>query len=323
MGLRSGVVDSGRRERDRDGVDRSGVVDSGRRERDRDGVDRSGVVDSGRRERDRDGVDRSGVVDSGRRERDRDGVDRFGVVDSGRRERDRDGVERSGVVDSGRRERDRWDADGDGYLMMKDLHVLMKKVIDYTGWQETSPAATELYEVHVTFFEVLHEKTGATKDRIELSDWMALWEHMLPGCMGMHNFPIWLRLLPKSLFRVMDTNDDGYLYTEEIRKFYESFVKIPPQEAGDLAEQAFNEMTDFGQYPLTLESYEQIFANFLLGRTKYGPGRHIFGCFKHSAKGYTLISGPPKDDAIIEVTPKIPVRIPHAIRTPMRTFRRE
>lgn len=38
----------------------------------------------------------------------------------------------------------------------------------------------------------------------------------------------------------------------------------------------------FGRYPLNLASYEQIFANFLLGKTPYGPGRFIFGCFEHS-----------------------------------------
>lgn len=217
-----------------------------------------------------------------------------------------------------------FDVDGDGYLMKKDLPLLFKKILDYTGWEKNSAAATELYEVHTTFFEVLHEKTDIKSDLIGLDAWMSLWEHMIPGCMSMHNFPIWLRLLPRCLFRVMDTKDDGKLDTLEIREFYESFVKLPTDEAGALATQAFNEMTDYGRYPLTLEGYEQIFANFLLGRTKYGPGRYIFGCFEHSvADQSSLISGPPKDDDVPEVTTKFPRRSSDAIRAPLRTYRKE
>ncbi|OWF37901.1 sarcoplasmic calcium-binding proteins I, III, and IV-like [Mizuhopecten yessoensis] len=216
-----------------------------------------------------------------------------------------------------------FDVDGDGYLMQKDLPLLFKKIIDYTGWEKNSTAATELYEVHETFFEVLHEKTDIKSDLIGLDAWMLLWEHMIPGCMSMHNFPIWLRLLPRSLFRVMDTKDDGVLDAQEIREFYESFVKIPEAEAGELASRAFNEMTDYGRYPLTLDGYEQIFANFLLGRTKYGPGRYIFGCFEHSAEENSrLISGPPKANAA-EVTTKFPRRASDATRAPLRMYRKE
>ncbi|XP_060082154.1 sarcoplasmic calcium-binding proteins II, V, VI, and VII-like isoform X2 [Ylistrum balloti] len=213
-----------------------------------------------------------------------------------------------------------FDVDGDGYLMKKDLTLLFQKIIEYTGWEERSAAAVELYEVHSTFFEVLHEKTDINSELIGVDAWMSLWEHMIPGCMGMHNFPIWLRLLPRSLFRVMDTKEDGHLDALEIREFYESFVKIPADEAGGLANRAFNEMTDHGRYPLTLEGYEQIFANFLLGRTKYGPGRYIFGCFEHSADDQSsLISGPPKEDAVTAVATKFPRRSSDAIRTPLRT----
>lgn len=53
-----------------------------------------------------------------------------------------------------------------------------------------------------------------------------------------------------------------------------------------------------GHYPLNLDGYEQIFANFLLGRTPYGPGRHIFGCFEHdlAKASFSLIQPAPPDD---------------------------
>ena len=52
-----------------------------------------------------------------------------------------------------------------------------------------------------------------------------------------------------------------------------------------------------GKYPLTLDSYNQIFANFLIGKTPYGPGRFIFGCFEHMAQRteFQLIHGPGED----------------------------
>ncbi|XP_069102993.1 uncharacterized protein [Argopecten irradians] len=216
------------------------------------------------------------------------------------------------------------DSDGNGYLTMKDLTVLIKKIIEFTGWNEESAVIKELFEVHVAFFETLQEKKVTKKDQIERSDWMSLWQHILPGSMGMQNFPVWLRLLPRFLFRVIDTKNDRLLDTEEIKQFYVTFLKALPEAVDDLSVSAFNEMTDYGRYPLTLEGYEQMFANFLLGRTKYGPGRHIFGCFKHSAEEKTgLISWPSKEEPIIEITPKILLRTTDAIRSPMVSYRKE
>lgn len=56
----------------------------------------------------------------------------------------------------------------------------------------------------------------------------------------------------------------------------------------------------FGRYPLDLAGYEQIFANFLLGKTPYGPGRFIFGCFEHSPHHtkFKLIRGNDDDEEI-------------------------
>ena len=34
-----------------------------------------------------------------------------------------------------------------------------------------------------------------------------------------------------------------------------------------------------GDYKLTRENYDFVFANFLLGKDIYGPGKYIFGVF--------------------------------------------
>ena len=43
---------------------------------------------------------------------------------------------------------------------------------------------------------------------VGVDDWLQVWAGLLPGCMGMMNFPIWLRLLPKQLFRMIDRNSE-------------------------------------------------------------------------------------------------------------------
>ena len=59
-------------------------------------------------------------------------------------------------------------------------------------------------------------------------------------------------------------------------------------------------MLQNGKYPLNQAGYEQIFSNFLLGKTPHGPGRHIFGCFEHSVSQtpFRLIQPAPDDDDI-------------------------
>ena len=37
-----------------------------------------------------------------------------------------------------------------------------------------------------------------------------------------------------------------------------------------------------GDYILNLENYNFVFANFLLGRSIYGPGKYVFGVFDNS-----------------------------------------
>lgn len=178
------------------------------------------------------------------------------------------------------------------------LGNFMKRVLEFTGWKADSADATKLHEIHENFFEVLFDKTSEVKGSddipertVTLDDWLSVWSNLLLGCMGSMNFPVWLRLLPQCLFQMMDRDRDNYLNEEELFNFYHYMVKLPREEAAANSHNAWSQMTDLGNYPLKLESYEQIFSNFLLGRTPYGPGRHIFGCFEHSLSmnPFTLI----------------------------------
>ena len=41
----------------------------------------------------------------------------------------------------------------------------------------------------------------------------------------------------------------------------------------------YNDFLQNGDYKLTRENYDFVFANFLLGKDIYGPGKYIFGAF--------------------------------------------
>ncbi|XP_052779032.1 sarcoplasmic calcium-binding proteins II, V, VI, and VII-like [Mya arenaria] len=189
------------------------------------------------------------------------------------------------------------DSDGNGSLELSDLNGFMQEMYSFTGWDPDSQKARECYEVHECFFATLMEKADKGANHINLNKWYRLWEQLIPGCTTMSNFPIWLILLPKSLFRIIDKNEDGKIDHKELANFYVQFVGIAQGNVDDLVDYAMEQMTDYGRYPLTLASYNQIFANFLIGRTPYGPGRFIFGCFEHMVQrtGYTLIQGPPEN----------------------------
>lgn len=191
-----------------------------------------------------------------------------------------------------------FDSDGNGLLELSDLDGFMKKVLEFTEWPESSPQARECYEVHECFFSTLVEKRDKSgSEKISLDKWLRMWDRMIPGAMSMINFPIWLRLLPKCLFRIIDKNHDGKIDEKELSNFYMKFVGIPETNVTSLTAYAMEQMTDKGRYPLTLDSYEQIFANFLIGKTPYGPGRFIFGCFEHMVQRteFQLIHGPGED----------------------------
>ncbi|XP_059141519.1 uncharacterized protein LOC131929380 isoform X1 [Physella acuta] len=188
----------------------------------------------------------------------------------------------------------------DGVLESHSFDRVMQKIYKFTGWPKDNHRALQCVEIHQAFFEILFEKSEAESGHhgtATLDDWYAIWSHILPGCKGMSNFPVWLRLMPKVLFDMMDRNNDDVLTSDEIFQFYKEMVdlQVDLKDLETSTHMAYSKMTDNGRYPLTLDSYEQVFANFLLGRTPHGPGKYIFGCFKHDYGSYQLIQ-PAEDD---------------------------
>ncbi|KAK3759961.1 hypothetical protein RRG08_031495 [Elysia crispata] len=185
--------------------------------------------------------------------------------------------------------------DQNNVLDSGSMSRLLEKIFKFTGWSQDDRRAIQCSEVHEAFFEILFEKaeeSGGEHGKASLATWYAIWSHMLPGVKGMSGFPVWLRLMPKLLFEMIDRNGDEKISREELTTYYHKLVV--PNESPEFLKQwsttAFNQMTDNGVYQLDHQSFEQIFANFLIGRTPYGPGKYIFGCFRHESDlPFTLI----------------------------------
>ncbi|GFS10478.1 sarcoplasmic calcium-binding proteins II, V, VI, and VII [Elysia marginata] len=192
--------------------------------------------------------------------------------------------------------------DEDGVLDASSMTRLLEKIFKYTGWSQEDRRAIQCLEVHEAIFEILFEKaeeTGGERGKASLATWYAIWSHMLLGVKGMSGFPIWLRLMPKLLFEMIDRDGDEKISAEELLTFHHKLVV--PQESPEVLKErstaAFNQMTDNGAHPLDYQGFEQVFANFLIGRTPYGPGKYIFGCFSHESDlPFTLIQPSVEDE---------------------------
>ncbi|KAH9514623.1 hypothetical protein Btru_023121 [Bulinus truncatus] len=208
--------------------------------------------------------------------------------------------------------------DEEGNLDKNSINRLMEKILDFTGWDEDSPTFREFQEVHEAFFEQLFERAQEEEGeagKVTLDNWLSMWSSILPGVMSMHNLPVWLRLMPQLLFKIVDRRRQKYLTANDLEIFYKEMVHLDSDQAFEVAQKAYSHMTDEGRYPLNEDSYEQLFANFLIGRTPYGPGRYIFGCFEHEVRPFQLIApAPDEDESVMEV------RKPVSGRRPSRQF---
>ncbi|KAK7503410.1 hypothetical protein BaRGS_00005331, partial [Batillaria attramentaria] len=141
-----------------------------------------------------------------------------------------------------------FEPDDQNNLVHDSLDRFMKRILEFTGWERDSPDARECREVHEAFFEILFDKAGDPEQgratKVTLEDWLGLWSNLIPGCKGLYNFPIWMRLLPKTLFRIIDRDQNGLVTEDELREFYKGMVNLDPREAEGNAKLAYAQMTD-------------------------------------------------------------------------------
>jgi hypothetical protein len=107
-----------------------------------------------------------------------------------------------------------------------------------------------------------------------------MWGRLCYGSAGISDFPIWVQILPDIFFKVIDRDEDGLLAFDEVKNFYTQLVGIEESpQLEKICKEGYRAMTANGDYILNKENYNFVFANFLLGKDIYGPGKYLFGVF--------------------------------------------
>jgi len=196
---------------------------------------------------------------------------------------------------------------GDGLITKKDISELLDKLRSYCGYLrlKSDTKYNQMNDVMFAFYnamvdQVKKEKASsedvegfssweeATKPHpapnpdINLDDWLNMWGKLCRGSAGISGFPIWVKLLCQVFFDTIDRDHDGVLSKQEMRNFYEVLIEVPQDELDKVTNEGYRALTADGRYKLTRANYEFCFANFLLGKGIYGPGKYIFGVFDNS-----------------------------------------
>ncbi|XP_023341667.1 sarcoplasmic calcium-binding proteins II, V, VI, and VII [Eurytemora carolleeae] len=199
-----------------------------------------------------------------------------------------------------------FDVNRDGIVNDSDFRSLTEKLRKIAGWEVDSKDNHAMADVISVFQECLLDQVkleiGLNQEGLEfrtweealrpnklvvesvtLNQWLNMWAKLCNGAGGIQDFPIWVQLIPQIMFAVqVGQNKDKIITKECLRHFYENFSGLKDKQLENLTEEGYSTMTSNGEYELNAETYDLLFANFLLGRTIYGPGKFIFGCFDNS-----------------------------------------
>merc|ERR1712088_665328 len=150
-----------------------------------------------------------------------------------------------------------FDSNGDGHVDMDDMEGL-----EHRSWAEAL-APSRMNVTHCSRSARLH-----------------MWARLCRGSAGIDDFPIWVQLLPRALFNIIVAREGSNVISKSsLRNFYERFTGLSGQELEKVTENGYKNASASGDYELNFDSYKLLFSNFLLGKTIYGPGKYIFGCF--------------------------------------------
>jgi len=203
-----------------------------------------------------------------------------------------------------------FDLKKNGLIEHNDIDTFTEKLRAFTGWTKNSKQYQELEDVNSTFYECITDQVKAeflsanvtdeealiswedarSKDgkyadqklskKMNIRQWLNMWGRLTYGSAGISDFPIWVQLLPEVFFKVIDRDEDGLLAFEEVKHWYKDLIGITnPATLDKVCKEGYRAMTANGDYKLTKENFDFVFANFLLGKDIYGPGKYIFGAF--------------------------------------------
>jgi len=199
-----------------------------------------------------------------------------------------------------------FDIDGNGVIDEHDFKLLNEKLRKIAGWETSSDEYNRLVDTNSVFFECLLDQVKVEQfldkeglenrtweealrpskvvvNNVTLNQWLNMWAKLCSEASGINDFPIWVQLIPQVMFSVQQgKNKLNHISKDCLRHFYENFAGVKGSELEKLTEEGYNTMTANGDYELNLENYNLLFSNFMLGRTIYGPGKFLFGCFDNS-----------------------------------------
>jgi len=197
-----------------------------------------------------------------------------------------------------------FDANFDGIIDCDDFDILNERLRKHAGWHMMQEEYKLMLDSNSVFFECLLDQVQKEQDdeglehrtweealrpvafevtSINLEQWLNMWGRLCKNAAGIDQMPIWVQLLPTLLFKVMDCKEKpGEITKDELTHFYKEFTGMTGAELTDTVTEGYRSMTGSGEFPLNLVNYKLLFSNFLLGKTIYGPGKYIFGCFDNS-----------------------------------------
>merc|ERR1712113_367581 len=173
---------------------------------------------------------------------------------------------------------------------MKDIHSTFYECIRDQVRAEFQAADVSEEEAKISWEDAFKKYSDRNlKKSMNLQQWLNMWGRLCYGSAGISDFPIWVQLLPSVFFDVMDKSCDGTVHESDLRAFYEHFVGVSSDEIDKVTANGYAQMTANGDYKLCREHYFFCFANFLLGRDIYGPGKYIFGVFDNREIDHTYM----------------------------------
>merc|ERR1719273_2075393 len=190
-----------------------------------------------------------------------------------------------------------------------DILAFGKRLSEFTGWTKDSVHGQRTKDILNTFYECVKDQVKAeylneqTADEdcmipweeafdkykqvqfnqvpsMSLKQWLNMWGRLCHGSAGISDFPIWVQLLPELFFEVGDRDGDGILSKEELSNFYCKISGITdPKTLERTTNEGYRALTANGDYKLNKQNYMFAFANFLLAKGIYGPGKYLYGTF--------------------------------------------
>jgi hypothetical protein len=197
-----------------------------------------------------------------------------------------------------------FDNDKNGVIEFEDFEGLNERLRVISGWSKDSKEFKLMEDNFAVLFECLLDqvKLEAENDDLEhrtweealkpskfnissinLTQWLNMWGRLCKGAAGIDQMPVWVRIIPTTIFMVIDARDgQGIITPAEVKSFYAGFTGMKDKELDDTAAEGYRAMTANGEHKLNIENFKLLFSNFILGKTIYGPGKYIFGVFDNS-----------------------------------------